>query len=147
MAGVTGGTGAPSSIDAHEGPDGADPEADAPVEGQEDGQDEVADGASDEATEGAAQVDDASLAEDAEDDDADDADDTGPTGLVANVRRWVRDHPLLVAFLIAAVIGIAQAIWLWGHRRVGAYDPDEAGYIASSLRYRRLLFSDPLALP
>ncbi|MFZ4519708.1 MAG: hypothetical protein ACOYOP_15070, partial [Microthrixaceae bacterium] len=36
-----------------------------------------------------------------------------------------------------------HAVWIWTHRRVGAYDPDEAGYIANALRFQRVI--DPTA--
>lgn len=47
------------------------------------------------------------------------------------------DRPLLVVALVASLVAIGHGIWIWTHRRVGALDPDEAGYIATAFRYHR----------
>ncbi|MEI2815523.1 MAG: hypothetical protein V9E99_03550 [Microthrixaceae bacterium] len=36
-----------------------------------------------------------------------------------------------------SVIAFGQGAWIWTHRMVGAFDPDEAGYLATSLRFAR----------
>lgn len=60
---------------------------------------------------------------------------------LAPVVAWIRRHPLAVVALSASLIALGNAIWIWTHRYRGAYDPDEAGYIAASLRMERLLSS------
>ena len=67
-----------------------------------------------------------------------------PANLTRHARAlaWVHSHPLIVVALVAALIGLGHAIWIWTHRYRGAYDPDESGYIANALRYQRTL--DPL---
>ncbi len=37
----------------------------------------------------------------------------------------------------SSVIAFGQGAWIWTHRMVGAFDPDEAGYLATSLRFAR----------
>lgn len=61
--------------------------------------------------------------------------------------RWAHAHPMLVVAGVALVVTVVQCAWIWEHRLLGALDPDEAGYIGSTFRYRRILGSDPLALP
>ena len=56
-------------------------------------------------------------------------------------------HPLRAVAGGSSVLALGQAIWLWTHRRLGAIDPDEAGYVATALRFHRLIGSEPLALP
>lgn len=68
-------------------------------------------------------------------------------GLAGRSLAWVRRHPLLVVVLFASAVAVVQGWWLWNHRLLGALDPDESGYIATSLRYHRILATDPLALP
>lgn len=54
-----------------------------------------------------------------------------------------RPRTLLVVALGAAAVAVGHAIWIWTHRRLGALDPDEAGYIATAMRYERV-FTDPV---
>jgi hypothetical protein len=56
-------------------------------------------------------------------------------------------HPLLVVAGVAALVAVGHAVWIWHHRQLGAFDADEAGYLATTLRNARLLTSDPFALP
>jgi hypothetical protein len=48
-------------------------------------------------------------------------------------------HPLLVVASAAILVGAAHALWIWSHRRLGALDADEAGYLANAMRFRREL--------
>lgn len=57
-------------------------------------------------------------------------------------RRIIETHPLLCVAAVAICVAMGHAIWIWTHRRVGALDPDEAGYIAAALRLQRSI--DPL---
>lgn len=50
-------------------------------------------------------------------------------------------HPLRIVFGVVSLVAIAHAVWIWTHRHRGAYDPDEAGYIAAALRMERNLSS------
>lgn len=58
---------------------------------------------------------------------------------VERIAGWGRDRPLVVVAMGAALIALGNAAWIWTHRYRGGYDPDEAGYIATSLRMERLL--------
>lgn len=50
----------------------------------------------------------------------------------------VRRRPLLTVAFVAIVVAVGHAIWVWTHRGLGSLDPDEAGYLATALRYERL---------
>jgi hypothetical protein len=67
--------------------------------------------------------------------------------LLGRVVRFAGRHPLLVVLIGASAVAIVQGWWLWNHRLLGALDPDESGYIATSFRYHRVLASDLGALP
>lgn len=54
---------------------------------------------------------------------------------------FVNRHPLAGTAAIATAVALGQAWWIWTHRSVGALDPDEAGYIASALRFERAIAS------
>lgn len=54
---------------------------------------------------------------------------------------WVARHPLLVVAASASVVAIGHAVWIWSNRHVGAFDPDESGYLTASLRMEGLLRS------
>lgn len=56
-----------------------------------------------------------------------------------------RVAPEWVVAAVASVVAIGHGIWIWQHRRVGAIDPDEAGYLANALRYHRTLTDLDLA--
>ncbi len=63
----------------------------------------------------------------------------GPLGLLDR-------HPYLVVAVVAAMVGTAHAVWIWTHRHLGAFDPDEAGYIANALRFQRSIdLGNPMA--
>lgn len=47
---------------------------------------------------------------------------------------YVEQHPLLVVAALTSLIALGHAVWIWNHRFTGGLDPDEAGYIANSLR-------------
>ncbi|MCU1497024.1 MAG: hypothetical protein JWM47_977 [Acidimicrobiales bacterium] len=68
---------------------------------------------------------------------------TARPGRVALVGR----HPLVAVAVVAGLVAVAHGVWIWNHRHLGALDPDESGYIATALRYNRLLWDDPLGLP
>ena len=46
-------------------------------------------------------------------------------------------RPLLVVGAVSLAMAVIHGIWIWNHRRLGALDPDESGYIATALRYHR----------
>lgn len=52
---------------------------------------------------------------------------------------WLEAHPLLVVMIGASLIALGHAAWIWGHRHLGGFDPDESGYLAASLRMERSL--------
>lgn len=72
--------------------------------------------------------------------------DPPPTGegqsRISRVSAWIHAHPLVVVAIGAGMIALGQALWIWTHRHLGAYDPDESGYIAAAMRMHRSL--DPL---
>lgn len=51
--------------------------------------------------------------------------------------RAVERHPLVAVAVVASIVAAGHAIWVLTHRRLGALDPDEAGYIATALRFQR----------
>lgn len=53
----------------------------------------------------------------------------------------------MVVALGTGLVAVAQGVWIWQNRHLGAFDPDESGYIATALRFHRTLGSDPLAFP
>ena len=54
----------------------------------------------------------------------------GPAGILDR-------HPFVVVAVAASLVALAHAVWIWTHRHLGAFDPDEAGYIANALRFQR----------
>lgn len=78
----------------------------------------------------------------------DTTDDDGSSAASPRRGRWRIDtaitaHPLWTVAVVVSIVAIGHAVWIWTHRSVGAYDPDEAGYIANALRFKRSI--DPLA--
>lgn len=66
---------------------------------------------------------------------------------VRALATWIAHHPLIIVAAAASLVAIGHAVWIWSHRHVGGFDPDESGYLAASLRMERLLRSlDPIAL-
>ncbi len=65
-----------------------------------------------------------------------DADGTRPRWW-SSAWSWGRRHPLLTVLVFGLVHAVVGAVWIWTHRRLGSYDPDEAGYLATALRYQR----------
>ncbi len=66
----------------------------------------------------------------------------GRRQLILRAQRWtapIAAHPLLTTALVTSVVAVGHAIWIWNHRLLGAFDPDEAGYLAAALRYERTL--------
>ncbi|HMS12999.1 MAG TPA: hypothetical protein PKD80_07830 [Microthrixaceae bacterium] len=61
---------------------------------------------------------------------------------IASVGLLVRRRPVAATAAIATLIALGHAAWILMHRRLGAFDPDEAGYLAQALRFHRNL--DPL---
>ena len=56
-------------------------------------------------------------------------------------------RPLVVVAVAATAVALAHAVWIWTHRHLGAFDPDEAGYLANALRYQRSIdLAHPLDL-
>lgn len=57
---------------------------------------------------------------------------------------------IAVAMVVVVAIGVAvgHALWIVSHRRLGALDPDEAGYLATALRFQRSIsLSHPIEFP
>jgi hypothetical protein len=48
-----------------------------------------------------------------------------------------RSHPLVLAALLSSVAAGFQIWWIWAHRHLGGFDPDETSYLASALRIQR----------
>ena len=65
-----------------------------------------------------------------------------PSGL-RRLGAAITAHPLWTVAILVTIVAIGHAIWIWLHRDLGAFDPDEAGYIANALRFKRSI--DPFA--
>ncbi|MFM7068469.1 MAG: ArnT family glycosyltransferase [Actinomycetes bacterium] len=63
----------------------------------------------------------------------------GRSGRLTRIATAATQHPFRVVTVVASLVAIGHAWWIWTHRFVGAFDPDEAGYIAASLRMERAL--------
>lgn len=46
-------------------------------------------------------------------------------------------HPLIVIAVLCGIVASAQAWWIWTHRHLGGFDPDETSYLSSALRIHR----------
>lgn len=57
-------------------------------------------------------------------------------------REFAARHPALCTLLLTAIVGLGHAIWIWKHRMVGTFDPDEAGYLADAFGFKRMLWTD-----
>lgn len=68
-------------------------------------------------------------------------------GPMLRMGRWFLRHPLITVAIVAGVVAVIHGIWIWNHRLLGALDPDESGYIATTFRYHRIMATDPLAMP
>lgn len=69
-----------------------------------------------------------------------------PPAAAASRLRRVAGNPYVWTLLICGAIALGQAVWIWNHRVLGIYDPDEAGYIATAMRFHRSLsVSDPMS--
>lgn len=73
----------------------------------------------------------------ADDDRVHEHDGSPPPGRLRRTVDWVDRNPLLVVAVVSCGIALGHAVWIWTHRRLGAYDPDEAGYLANALRFQR----------
>lgn len=63
------------------------------------------------------------------------------------VDRLVRTHPIAVCVGLSLAFAVAHAVWIWVTRSLGAFDADEAGYVANALRFRdALLDGGPAAV-
>ena len=63
------------------------------------------------------------------------------------VKERALAHPLVTVCLIALPSAFLSALDIWTRRIVGTYDPDEAGYLAASMRMQRSVdFRHPMAL-
>ena len=47
------------------------------------------------------------------------------------------DHPLILVTVTVGLVAVGHAVWIYRHRELGAFDPDEAGYLATAMRYQR----------
>ena len=74
-----------------------------------------------------------------EDDDPVDADPPRGSRPLTRFGRGVLAHPLLTVAVVASVVALGHAVWIWTHRHLGAFDPDEAGYAAHALRVHRTI--------
>ena len=90
----------------------------------------------------AALVDDGGAAEHLDTTSGTEVTGTAPRGL-RRVGAAISAHPLWTVAVLVSIIAIGHAVWIWMHRSVGAYDPDEAGYIANAFRFKRSI--DPFA--
>lgn len=54
-------------------------------------------------------------------------------------RRLALAHPLPTVALAAALGALLSAVHIWRSRTTGSLDPDESGYLATALRYHRVL--------
>lgn len=61
----------------------------------------------------------------------------GPLRWWSSAWRWARRHPLVTVLVFGLVQAVVGAVWIWTNRRLGSFDPDEAGYLATALRYQR----------
>ena len=58
----------------------------------------------------------------------------------------VRAHPVGVATAFAVAVATLHALWIWAHRRIGAFDADEAGYLANAAELATAARSGPGAV-
>src|SRR4051794_33624123 len=62
---------------------------------------------------------------------------------------WARatSHPILTTTLVGILVAVVNAWWVHSHRRLGAYNVDEAGYLGYGLTLHRTLdLSDPIGI-
>lgn len=65
----------------------------------------------------------------------------------AGARRVVEQRPLVVTGVASSLIAAAHAAWIWRVRRIGAFDADEATYLATALRSHQALGSSGVGGP
>ncbi len=63
--------------------------------------------------------------------------------VVRSVARRSTRRPILTVALVAGVGALVSAVWIWRTRQLGAFDPDEAGYLATALRLQRSIGWNP----
>src|SRR4051812_42478476 len=72
---------------------------------------------------------------------------SGQRDRFAPVRRawWAATrHPVATTFVVAVLVAGLNIWWIHGHRHLGAYNTDEAGYMAAGLRARGAFALDDL---
>lgn len=57
----------------------------------------------------------------------------------ARLGRWAERHPVAAVAAFGLLVVALHVLWVARQRPLGTYNPDEAGYLADSLRYQRAL--------
>jgi hypothetical protein len=58
-------------------------------------------------------------------------------GLLRRALGMVLKHPLVTVAIVVGVVAAANAWWIWTHRYLGGFDPDESSYLSTALRIQR----------
>ena len=74
---------------------------------------------------------------------ADDLDADPNAGPLRRSLHLVLRHPLVTVAVLVGLVALANAWWIWAHRQLGGFDPDESSYLSTALRIERSL--DPRA--
>lgn len=69
------------------------------------------------------------------------------TDIGRRVGGFMDSRPTAATAIVAVIVALGHAWWIWTHRHLGAFDADEAGYLSDALRMHGALTSDgPVAL-
>lgn len=73
---------------------------------------------------------------------ADDPDDVGGKRLTIRLWEALAAHPLRTTAVLGAVVALVNVWWISEFRLQGGFDGDETSYLASAMRFRRILTSE-----
>src|SRR5689334_21357962 len=69
-----------------------------------------------------------------------------PDPTTVPLRRRLADRPVALTLALGLGVAIVEAWWIFKTRSPGSFDIDEAGYLASALRFARNAVYGPHAL-
>ncbi|MFM7062368.1 MAG: hypothetical protein ACKO04_02575 [Actinomycetes bacterium] len=73
--------------------------------------------------------------------------DVSDAGILRRAGLLVQRHPLMTVAAVVGVIALSNAIWIWTHRHLGGFDPDESSYLSTALRIERSIdLRNPIAV-